>query len=479
MFDSLHRKLSTDDHLDAADQQQVYDRLSRYRVNRSDINGLIAPFQFYTDSDVRIDIVSDSPSSIEQVTSGRLKTIRLSINPNDDLGGALGLEMKYWLAGKLLIYDNYVVVLARYLKKADLRRQFDIGTISPASKSFLQDTFSELSNDERYARVVKAVEAVSQIIEIETQSASLRRDRHGYNSYLSTLIDGSYAFHRIQEIGFTDIMQLEAAGISNSFWDSIDGLTDSATYGISQLFGNAIGLFESRKGKLYEISAQSRQMIRGDTRLLDIYLEKTPFRLTDQFIPGHWGHVAIWVGDERDIAELKRLGVWQELPRIEAESRRKWGYQGPSFRLLIEQGHGVLEALRSGVELNRLDQFLNIDDMAILRPRNLTDEQKRRYLIRAFSQVGKQYDFNFDVETHREIVCSELAFVVFPDFEWPVEMSVGRYTVSPDHIARLAVGDDPKLSPVLLIHDGRKLPVASNRHNLTVLLQELYDQIQY
>jgi hypothetical protein len=129
--------------------------------------------------------------------------------------------------------------------------------------------------------------------------------------------------------------------------------------------------------------------------------------------------------------------------------------------------------------LNRLDQFLNIDDMAILRPRNLTDEQKRRYLIRAFSQVGKQYDFNFDVETHREIVCSELAFVVFPDFEWPVEMSVGRYTVSPDHIARLAVGDDPKLSPVLLIHDGRKLPVASNRHNLTVLLQELYDQIQY
>ena len=131
-------------------------------------------------------------------------------------------------------------------------------------------------------------------------------------------------------------------------------------------------------------------------KLLDILFEKTPFRLTDRFIPGHWGHVALWVGSKDDIPELKRLGVWQELAGIESYARQNYGYSGPPFQTLLEQGHGVLEALRHGVELNTFAHFLNIDDLAVVRADQLTDGQKKDYLLRAFAQIGKEYDFNFD-----------------------------------------------------------------------------------
>jgi len=32
--------------------------------------------------------------------------------------------------------------------------------------------------------------------------------------------------------------------------------------------------------------------------------------LTDQLIPGHWGHAAVYIGTEE---ELEALGIWNEL----------------------------------------------------------------------------------------------------------------------------------------------------------------------
>ena len=75
-------------------------------------------------------------------------------------------------------------------------------------------------------------------------------------------------------------------------------------------------------------------------------------------------------------------------------------------------------------------------------------------MIRAFEQVGKEYDFNFDVETDSRIVCSELAFVAYHDYDWPVKKTVGRYTISPDHVGEKASGEGPFV-PVMLYHDGK------------------------
>ena len=166
-------------------------------------------------------------------------------------------------------------------------------------------------------------------------------------------------------------------------------------------------------------------------------LEKTPVRLTDKLIPGFWGHAALWVGERN---QLEALGVWEH------EAVRP-------YHDVIESGGRIVEALRSGVELNTLEHFLDIDDFAALRQPGLTREQRRRYLVRTFQQIGKEYDFNYDVESDRRIVCSELVYVVYSDTTFKVDKAGGRYTISPDRVAEQALGDGP-FEPVVLYHDG-------------------------
>jgi len=472
LFRNLHRNLSTDDHLTSEEQQALKRKLTLYRENYEALAQFVSPLQSYSISNVTIQFPVSGPT-------GRPSETQIVINPSDDLGRLMILEIKMWLAAKLIVLDNYVVVLARYLKKDGLRRQFNLATIDPEAKAFLEEVTEQLRDGKKYGRILRAIELVQRVIKYEKDNPATALARDKDNSYLNTLIEGSYAYRRIPELTLLDQMAIKAAVSRNAFIDDVVSLTNKATYEISELFGNAIGLYEERKGKLHDLSQEKQKKLSDELQPLDILFEKTPFRLTDRFIPGHWGHVAIWVGDKDDIPELKHLGVWQELPRIEAEVRSKWGYSGPSFQSLIENNHGIIEALRPGVELNTFAHFLNIDDLAVIRDSNLTAEKKKHYLLRAFTQIGKEYDFNFDVETHKRIVCSELAFVVYDDYDWPVQESVGRYTVSPDHVAALALGKSDPFSPVLIIHDGKKLPKRHNRENFNRLLKGEYDQIRF
>lgn len=127
----------------------------------------------------------------------------------------------------------------------------------------------------------------------------------------------------------------------------------------------------------------------------------------------------MWIGKE---SELKALNLWQHRLII------PWHQD-------IKNGHSVIEALRSGVELDPLDSFMNIDDMVILRDMDLSNEQRRKVIINAFRQLGKAYDFNFDVTNSDRIVCSELVYYSYLHIQWPIEKTLGRYTISPDHIA--------------------------------------------
>jgi uncharacterized protein YycO len=116
----------------------------------------------------------------------------------------------------------------------------------------------------------------------------------------------------------------------------------------------------------------------------------------------------------------------------------------------------VVEALRDGVQMNTLEHFLNIDDLAVLRVKSLGEEALGQAIIRAFRQIGKEYDFNFDVETTNKIVCSELVYLVYPGADWPTDKIIGRYTISPDNVALKVIKDGP-LGLILLYHDGNRI----------------------
>lgn len=205
------------------------------------------------------------------------------------------------------------------------------------------------------------------------------------------------------------------------FKDLVHYSLENTLNAVSKLFGNTAGLFQSRNGYLYRNKALQSYFL---SQLMpgDILLEKTPFRLTDKFIPGFWGHNAIWLGTEE---ELKELGVWDH-PKVRPIQNQ------------IKKGQSVLEALRPGVTLNTLAHFMDIDSFAILRRPNISADELRNVIIRAASQYGKKYDFGFDVETQNTLVCSELMFMTYTDVPFRLEKTLGRYTINPDSVAELA-----------------------------------------
>ena len=121
-----------------------------------------------------------------------------------------------------------------------------------------------------------------------------------------------------------------------------------------------------------------------------------------------------------------------------------------------------------------LEEFLNVDDFVILRPvfdEDDKDELTKEALIMAFRQVGKEYDFNFDVDTTDKIVCSELAYLSFPSMDWPTEKTLGRHSISPDNVAKLAWNNLP-LELIIFYHDGQLIDRDKQVDKMIELMQQ-------
>lgn len=247
----------------------------------------------------------------------------------------------------------------------------------------------------------------------------------------------------------------------SEFFDKIYRLTGV----ISKLFGNTAGLFQFRAGKLKTLSSGELQSIRAELKPLSLLLEKTPFRLTDKFIPGYFGHVAIWLGAPQELMALKisyqgRVIDFLSHPDVTPHLEK------------LSQGKLVLEALRiPGVTVNTLEQFMDIDDLVVLEAPVMSEETQATLLLRAFQQIGKPYDFNFNVESESEIVCSELVYTVYKNMQWPTDRTLGRYTISPDHVAWRAVEECFELKTLYL--EGKKIS-----HNLPGALKKALESKQ-
>jgi hypothetical protein len=219
------------------------------------------------------------------------------------------------------------------------------------------------------------------------------------------------------------------------------GLVGTARTQVSRVVGNTAGVLEFRQGKLFD-QDRWRRFLHARLRPGDLLVEKTPFRLTDKLIPGHFGHVAMYVGTVDDLAALgldAHPWVMRHLPHI-------------------REGATIIEALRTGTRISTIEEFLNVDDLAILRPKpsHVPADEMRRAIVLAFSHIGKRYDFDFDNNTWDAIVCSELAFQTYVNVRWHVGRTLGSYTIAPDDVA-VAAGTGPErpFELIAFVHDGR------------------------
>jgi hypothetical protein len=178
------------------------------------------------------------------------------------------------------------------------------------------------------------------------------------------------------------------------------------------------------------------QHLRAVLHPLDILLTKSPFRVSDRLIPSYFTHAAVFLGD--NVPAATDGPAWPSALGV-----------GPTGAL-------VVEAARSGVRIVGLDEFINVDTLAVLRDPCLPTALRQGIRQRALCELGKEYDFGFDGTDNDRHFCSKLVASLFAHL--PFEERVGdRGIVLPDDIARLALATRPALSLELLFVDGTRV----------------------
>jgi hypothetical protein len=357
--------------------------------------------------------------------------IKQGITPESRLTGVM-----LSLSSAMLLYDNYLLSISLFEGNGKLRRilnERDPGyAVTSAALAKITLNYSSISNR---ARVRKAI----RFYEHESVRFKTSLEQNLDSGYLNLLIAQSPSYSLVKTWSPYYVVGRKLGFMTGATTDTMTDMEREGVSLFSMVFGNAVGLVETRKGKLYK-KGDVLTDVSGNLQAGDILLEKTPFRLTDKLIPGYWGHAAVWIGTE---AELKELGIWQN-PLV------------VRYRDEIREGRLVVEALRSGVEMNTLQHFLNIDSIGVLRKTDQSREGRANTVLQALRQVGKPYDFNFDVESKERVYCSKLVYLSFSGIDWPTKKSLGRTTFTPDDVAIKAAKDGP-LQLVTFYHNGQRV----------------------
>ncbi len=359
--------------------------------------------------------------------NSRLLALSAPITPNeiDDLDEALittdEIESRrniLWFAIQLSVLDDYLLGYRNWMKNQKFRRIVN-------------------AEDSSYKIKRKELKEYIQSILSKKHQKMLNRASKGFDNFPTWRNR-----HRTRNSLFAKI-EMEITKInSKSFVSSKDpakslrkelrkayrkdGFKNFLTFSlhhISGFVGNIAGAIKWRKGWLYKRKEVNNE-IYAHLEPLDMITEKTPFILTDTLIPGHFGHNAIWLGTKE---QLIAYGLWNH-PKIKPVQH------------MIEKGYSIIESDRTDTHLRKLEDFMKVDEFAIMRNKNIFSKNKEEvdkvYDV-ALRQLGKTYDFNFDVETTDKLVCSELLYQSFGHVAWPTEKYIGRTTISPDNVSEL------------------------------------------
>jgi len=356
------------------------------------------------------------------------------------------------LSAMLLRYDNYLIAYINYENNTKLREFLND---KDSAYDIPENTLSDMTNT--YNSMLHRDDVKKMIAFYDENIQTYEAVNENFFLYLKIMIDQSPSY----QLGFDDTTEYAVDNLDSLYNTTVDAGNDvlsEMTNTLSKTLGNTAGLVETRKGKLYE-DATVATHVRSVIKAGDILLEKTPFRLTDKLIPGHWGHAAVYVGTAD---ELIALGIWDH-PVVEP------------FQQDILNDKLIDEALRDDVQLNTIEHFLNVDDIAIMHDHTESDEAKAERIILALRQLGKEYDFNFDIETSVQIVCSELIYVTSIMIDWITEELVGINTISPDNVAVKSIEEMTMFDITLLYHDGEEV-TTDKKEMMKTLLEDAEEE---
>lgn len=213
--------------------------------------------------------------------------------------------------------------------------------------------------------------------------------------------------------------------------------TTSVVAGIARTWGFISDHLSWRQGRLKD-NKEAKELLLSNLKPLDLIYEKRTFVLSNYTIPGHWGHVGIWLGTKE---ELIALNIWDQ------------DYFKP-FQAFVEAGKSIIEIRKEGINYQSLDSFLNLDEIAVTRVKNITDNAAAVFLDLS-EQLNKQYDFKFDARTADKITCAELIAFSYGDIQWHETKTLFQVSLRPDDMALTTLGDNAQSEFVLYLKGNK------------------------
>ena len=343
------------------------------------------------------------------------------------------LEFMTLMTTYILMEENYRFTLKRINKYSRLRRMINRG-----DKVFKRGRgeLNHYTKMYKKAKIKKKIKKASKIYNNAKKSLPfVFRYRDG--KFLDKIISSSFKY-KDGQISVDDSFYDEIKILSDEFKVRVvnsSDLTKEAGYNffdkVSKALGNTVLGYQWREGVLKK-NKKVVGHLKSILRPLDVANSKIRHKVSSYVIPGFWTHNALWIGTE---ADLKEIGIWNH-PKMKPYQKK------------IRGGASFLEADKPGVRLATIPFFLrNLDDVSIMRHKDLFYKGKiskkdkaflRERILIAIGHVGKQYDFNFDFDFGDKIICSDVIHFSFPNVKFDIKKRVGRFTTTPDVIAREA-----------------------------------------
>ena len=121
----------------------------------------------------------------------------------------------------------------------------------------------------------------------------------------------------------------------------------------------------------------SPQSIREDIQPLlkpgDILLTRRDGYLTNTFLPGHWGHAAMYIGTPDD---LRAIGAESVIDVFQGNDKDGFPF-------------AAIEAIGEGVRFSSAEFAMAANSLAVLRPK-LSPDQIREAIVRAIQLEGQR-----------------------------------------------------------------------------------------
>jgi hypothetical protein len=198
------------------------------------------------------------------------------------------------------------------------------------------------------------------------------------------------------------------------------------------------------------------EILKHRLKPLDLIFEKRKYTLSNYTIPGHWGHVAVWLGTKEELIES---GVWDK------------NYFAP-FRAAVESGKNIIEIRKKGMQFVSLESFTNLDEIAVTRMRNAQTDSEE-ILNNINDEMDATYDFSFNAQTPDKLTCSEMVAYGYGDIHWPAMKTLLQVSLRPDDIGVLSLYKDSPEEFVLYIKgDENKLAEEQSYDDWELLFHE-------